>query len=150
MQKSREGLRLYQDHGAGVWKRVKTEDGPGCCGFAIFDAPPILVKVGNAGEYDSEFVTLHPGESWTYEDEVQGPSWTCLPEKDLKVGDEFKYLWKGATVDWWDWGTKEDHRETEVKLRCNVNGGLEEPKDNDGRPKLMLPASNEAHFTYVD
>jgi hypothetical protein len=92
---------------------------------------------------------LRPGESWTYQRRVQqGTSWTSLPD-DVKVGDRFKYVVKGAVVDWWDWGTKEDHKDTVVKLPCWISGHVVEPADNNGRPKLVVPVSNEAKFSYV-
>lgn len=141
----RVGTHLYQRLEGG-WKEVVDEFG--CCGFAIFDDPPIPVNVGDEGKYSDLFVTLRPGESWEYVSNVQGEHWTTLPD-DVKVGDEFKYVIKGAVVDWWDWGTKEEHRETAVKLPCFVNGDLEEPRDNGGRPKLFVPASNEVYFSYV-
>lgn len=44
---------------------------------------------------------------------------------------------------------QEDHKQTMVKLPCFVGGNLEEPKDNDGRPRLVIPASIEVVFIYV-
>ena len=118
-------------------------------GFASFDDPPIPVNVGDEGEYSNQFATLRPGESWKCERRVQCSRWTDLPD-DVKAGEKFKYMVKGAVVDWWDWGTKEDHKETKVKLPCFVSGDLEEPTDNGGRPKLIVPASNEVTFSYDD
>lgn len=142
----REGTHLYQQL-EGAWKEVNKEDAL-CCGFAIFDNPPIPINVGDEGEYSDQFATLRPGESWNHERRVQGSDSTSLPD-DVKAGDRFKYVIKGAVVDWWDWGTKEDHKETAVKLPCFVGGDLAEPTDNGARPKLVVPASNEVLFSYV-
>ena len=115
----------------------------------LVDDPPIPVKVGDAaGRYAHQFVTLHPGQSWTA-DLSQEPDSACYLPYDVKNGDEFKYRFKGVKLEWWDWGTKEDHQETEVQLPCFVNGWLEAPKDNGGRPKVVLPGSNEAYLTFV-
>ena len=56
---------------------------------------------------------------------------------------------KGAVVDWWKWGTKEEHRGTVVKLPCWVSGDVVEPEDNGGRPRIVVPASNEVEFQYL-
>jgi len=140
---TREGWAIYQ-HVDGDWKKVESDES---C-FAIFDDPPIPVVVGNAGQHDTQFVTLHPGETWVDIFRQQSESWSKLPY-ETKAGDCFKCLMRGASLDWWDWGTKEDHRETQVMLPCFVAGDLEEPRGNGGRPKLIVPASNEIRFTYV-
>lgn len=140
-----EGFYVYQDR-YGAWKLYIDEDANP--GFAIWDAPPIPVMVGDAGTYDSSFMTLGPGESWTCTHYAQSLSDSILPY-EARAGDRFLYRNKGAVVDWWDWGTKEDHKQTAVKLCCVVGCDLEEPKDNGGRPKLVVPGSNEVVFTYV-
>jgi hypothetical protein len=147
--KLREGIRLYRLHSEGKWERSKCDDGFGT-GFGIFDDPPIPVNIGDESDkYADRFASLHVGESWTTQCRVQdGESWTSLPD-DVKVGDKFKYVIKGAVVDWWNWGTKEEHRDTVVKLPCWVAGDVVEPKDNDRRPRLVVPESNEAEFDFV-
>jgi hypothetical protein len=145
----REGIRLYRLRLDGNWERSKCDDGFGT-GFGIFDDPPIPVNIGDeADEYADCFVSLYPGESWTTQRRVQnGESWTSLPD-DVEVGDKFKYVIKGAVVDWWNWGAKEQHRDTVVQLPCWIAGDVVEPKDNDGRPKLVVPKSNEVEFEFV-
>lgn len=64
----------------------------------IVDAPDVDVKVG---EGNNGFVSLRPGESWTDEMHYDIPS-------SVEPGDRFKFVFKGATVDWWDWGNKQD------------------------------------------
>jgi hypothetical protein len=115
----------------------------------LVDDPPIPIHVGDeSSEHAAQFVTLHPGESWTYTWTRRGRSSTDLPE-DSQPGDQFKYIMKGSRVDWWDWGTKEDHRETPVTLDCVTTAELVEPRDNGGRPKLIVPASNVVYFTWL-
>jgi hypothetical protein len=82
LQSRREGLRLYRDHGNGVWKVIE-EDDDDECGFAIFDDPPIPVKVGNAGKFNQEFLTLQPGENWTHEGCGQDPFRAFHPDEGL-------------------------------------------------------------------
>ncbi|KAF2280020.1 uncharacterized protein EI97DRAFT_429785 [Westerdykella ornata] len=144
----RDGIRLYR-HRDGLWERSDPADGFGT-GFGIFDDPPIPVKVGDENDKNSDrFESLQPGESWSTQRRVQqGTSWTSLPN-DVKAGEAFKYVVKGAVVDWWDWGTKADHRDTVVKLPCWIAGDVVEPKDNGGRPTIVVPASNEIYFSYT-
>jgi len=66
-----------------------------------------------------------------------------------KDRDVFRYVFKGVEIDWWDWGDSSDHEETIVKLPCFINGRVVDPKDNGGRPKLIVPASNSIEFTIV-
>ncbi|KUJ09453.1 uncharacterized protein LY89DRAFT_711234 [Mollisia scopiformis] len=135
--------RLYRLRG-GKWKRCETEDTMRT-GFMIVDLPDETVKVNQ----DKDFVTLRPGESWTTQETVQKPDYTHIPD-DSVVGDTFRYVFKGTTLDWWDWGNKEDHSGTEVTLPCFHWGSVVKPADNDGRPKLVVPGSNVVEFTIVD
>lgn len=50
-------------------------------------------------------------------------------------------------IDWWDWGMKEDHLRTTVTLPCWINSAVVEPKDNERRPAIVVPASNIVEFT---
>jgi hypothetical protein len=68
----------------------------------------------------------------------------------VKAGETFKYVVKGAVVDWWDWGIKAEHTATVVKLPCRVVGDIIEPADNNGWPKLVVPASDEVEFQYIN
>jgi hypothetical protein len=43
----------------------------------------------------------------------------------------------------------EDHRETMVKLPC-LEGDVTDPKDNGGRPRLVVPASEWFEFTLLE
>jgi hypothetical protein len=141
----REGLRIYRLR-HGNWERHH----PGIEEIEAWGAAsmedPVSVEVGRAR---SEFTTLRSGETWSEQRVVQSPGdYTYIPD-DAQDGDYFKFLIKGAVVDWWDLGTMEDHRNTVVKLHFYLIGDVVEPSDNNGRPKLIVPVSNEAMFTYV-
>ncbi len=135
--------RLYRLR-AGKWKRCETEDTTRT-GFIMVDLPDKKVNVSK----DKDFVALRPGESWITQKTVQDAGWTHIPD-DSVVGDSFRYVFKGATLDWWDWGDKEDHAGTEVSLPCFHWGSVIKPADKDGRPKLVVPGSNVVKFSIVD
>ncbi|KAL5337272.1 hypothetical protein BJX70DRAFT_389328 [Aspergillus crustosus] len=59
---------------------------------------------------------------------------------DAVVGDTYRYQYWGGFIDWW----------TVVKLPCWLNDHVVEPESNDGRPGIMVPASNFVEFTVVD
>lgn len=48
-----------------------------------------------------DFISLRPGESCT---------WTTHYEVlvDLKLGDRLRFVFPGAILDWWNWGSKQD------------------------------------------
>ena len=94
---------------------------------------------------DERFISLKPGESWVTSQHLQGTGWTGMPS-DMANGETFRYVFIGAVVDWWDWGTKVEHEDTTVKLPCWLAGPIVDPKDNDGRPKVVVPASNQVEF----
>ncbi|KAJ5890071.1 hypothetical protein N7504_010881 [Penicillium tannophilum] len=95
----------------------------------------------NVGHNDqNEFVALKPGQSWTFTREVSE-----FP-KNVAPGDEFRYGFKGATLDWWDWGHYRDHEDTVVWINAKVRN----PTDNGGRPELVVPASNWVEFTLIE
>ncbi|GFF25737.1 conserved hypothetical protein [Aspergillus udagawae] len=95
----------------------------------------------NVGRNDKDgFAALFPGESWSFTREV-----THFP-KDAAPGDEFRYRFKGTQLDWWDWGHFRDHENTVVGIEYSVR----DPKDNGGRPALVVPASNWVEFTIIE
>ncbi|KAE9376049.1 hypothetical protein N431DRAFT_481211 [Stipitochalara longipes BDJ] len=135
--------RLYRLR-EGKWKRCETEDST-MTGFIMVDLPDEKVNVSQ----NKDFVSLRPGESWITQQTVQKAGWTHIPD-DSVVGDTFRYVFKGATLDWWDWGDDEDHAGTEVTLPCFHWASVVEPPDNNGRPKLVVPGSNIVEFSIVD
>lgn len=69
---------------------------------------------------------------------------------DAAPGDRFRYLFKGATLDWWNWGNFEDHEDTVVWVPGWLRAKVQDPKYNEGRPTVVVPASNAVEFTLVD
>lgn len=112
----------------------------GACGFQIYDEPDIAVRVIE----HEDFTTLKPGESWTTIKYLHE-----LPQ-DTTVGDLFLYGFRGVTVDWWDWGGVEEHVDTVVMLPCWIAGRVTEPRDNGGRPKLVVTYAEPVEFRVVD
>ncbi|EIT77531.1 hypothetical protein AO1008_02849 [Aspergillus oryzae 100-8] len=106
--------------------------------YQIYDDPDIEVTPGR----HADFISLQPGEQWTRTDSLELPS-------DIDIGEVFKYEFSDRVIDWWDWGMKEDHLQTTVKLPCWVKDDVVEPRDNEGRPAIVVPASNVVEFTIV-
>ncbi|PVH79613.1 hypothetical protein DL98DRAFT_560718 [Cadophora sp. DSE1049] len=139
----REGFRLYRHRGGDKWEKyVSPEETQS--GFMIVDEPDLEVSPGQ----HEDFASLQPGESWSTQRRIQGESWTTLP-KDTDVGDEFRYRFNGVFVDWWDWGSREEHANTLVKLPCWTAGRVVEPAHNEGRPRLVVPASDTLEFSII-
>ncbi|KAK2774667.1 kinesin light [Colletotrichum kahawae] len=146
-----KGFELYRRRGeveaggrsnvANDWDLCHIEETS--AGFMVVDDPDITVCVGK----HKHFTALQPGETWTTIQTLSGND-AELP-RDMVVGDIFRYTFKGAEVDWWDWGTMEDHTETEVKLPCYEAGNVTNPSDNGGRPKLVVPGATPVKFTVV-
>ncbi|KAF2867147.1 hypothetical protein BDV95DRAFT_503446 [Massariosphaeria phaeospora] len=137
-------FELYRFCGVDDWELCKDES-DGCGGFRIVDDPDVAVNVG----HDDHFVSLRPGESWSTSHHLQHLGWTNLPD-DTADGERFRYVFTGTTVDWWDWGSKAEHGETVVKLPCWVSGLVQDPAHNDGRVKLIVPASEVVEFSVAE
>lgn len=122
------------------WKTYfDDEDHPG---WTVYDDPDVEVNVT-----DPEFFrSLKPGE--TFVREISLDFLDLHP--DTVVGDTYRYQYWGGRVDWWIWGDCEEHAKTVVKLPCWLHGRVVDPADNDGRPVIMVPASNFVEFTVVD
>ncbi|KAL5327672.1 hypothetical protein ACEPPN_005373 [Leptodophora sp. 'Broadleaf-Isolate-01'] len=139
----REGYRLYRRRAntdSNSWEAIIDD----AISFMIVDDPDVSVHVTQ----DGNFATLQPGQTWSTSKRLQDQGLGILPD-DVKVGDVFRIVFKGVELDWWDWGGIEDHGETVVKLPCFLKGRVVEPRDNGGRPKLIVPASNLVDFTIV-
>lgn len=135
----REGHRLYRRRAnADVWETIEDDTE----GFMIVDEPDVYVNVVQS----KDFASLHPGETWSISMDLQDATFGDSP---MEVGDVFRYTFKGVEVDWWDWGDRESHVDTIVKLPCFLNARVIEPKNNGGRPKLIVPASNSIEFTVI-
>ncbi|KAJ9251280.1 hypothetical protein DTO195F2_7839 [Paecilomyces variotii] len=72
-----------------------------------------------------------------------------LPD-DLKPGERLRYQFKGNTLDWWNWGTAVAHTQTFVTLPGSEVEPISDPKDNGGRPEVVIPASKVVEWTVVD
>ncbi|OQD62916.1 hypothetical protein PENPOL_c010G01511 [Penicillium polonicum] len=132
-----EGYRLYRG-GNDSWTPYEWRTHQR--GFIVTEPAPL-----NVGRNDeNNFWTLKPGESWSFTREVSE-----FP-KDLAPGDRFRYLFKGATLDWWNWGNFEDHKDTVVWVPGWLVAKVQDPSDNEGRPIVVVPASNTVEFTLVD
>ncbi|KAF5863773.1 hypothetical protein ETB97_009408 [Aspergillus alliaceus] len=104
------------------WEYFKSEVKP----YQIYDEPDIEFSPGQ----HVDFISLQPGESWTRTDRLELPS-------DTKVREVFKYEFTDRVIDWWNWGMKEDHLQTTVKLPCRVSGEVVDPRDNEGQPAIV-------------
>ncbi|PYH91195.1 hypothetical protein BO71DRAFT_421748 [Aspergillus ellipticus CBS 707.79] len=115
------------------------------CHFGIWDNPEKLINVSE--NPNGRFPTLFPGESWSN-------SWTMMAEwdlpEDLKPGERLRYQLRGNTLNWWDWGTAEAHTQTIVTLPGSGLEPISHPRDNGGRPNVVVPASNVVECTVID
>lgn len=112
--------------------------------MGIADDPDVEVNVSQ----HRDFASLQPGGCWTTSYSVDREDWDF--PSDLADSDVLRCRYKGGHVEWWDWGDSKDHSDTVVKLPCYVWSEVTEPRDNGGRPKLVVPVSNEILFTYRD
>ncbi|KAJ6031122.1 hypothetical protein N7540_001854 [Penicillium herquei] len=130
-----EGFRLYRKEN-GQWQPHEIR---GSFTYHRYRFPnPLLKNVGHNEEND--FNALNPGESWSFTRKVTEFPGNVVP------GETFRYCYKGAHIDWWDWGHFQDHDDTVV----TIEGKVREPKDNGGRAALVVPASNYVEFTVVE
>ncbi|KAL6704470.1 hypothetical protein ACN47E_008214 [Coniothyrium glycines] len=112
-------------------------------GFILVQDEPIPVDVSQ----HEMFVTLWPGQEWKeFQHWTEGDEGLPYGAAD---GEVLMLVWVGRTLDWWDWGTKEDHRDTDVRLGGWCAGPVEVPHNNGGRPKLVVPASNVVELTVL-
>jgi hypothetical protein len=111
----------------------------------FWDNPDKLIDVSE--NLDGQFPTLFLGESWS-DFWIMTADGDGLPD-DLKPGERLRYQFKGNTLDWWDWETAEAHAQTVVTLPGSGVEPISNPKDNEGRPKVVVPASNIVEWTVV-
>ncbi|CEN61273.1 hypothetical protein ASPCAL07935 [Aspergillus calidoustus] len=131
-------MSCYRQRNDNEWEEVESEEG--CLGYVDF--PNQRVHVGD----HEDFVSLKAGESWTTVYAVADISY-AFPT-DVVSGDQFRFRFDGCRLDWWDWGSVEDHVDTVVSLP-SFGTYVCDPRDNGGRPEVVIPASNDIHFTYV-
>lgn len=124
------------------WMPFRDEDA--CMAGAFSDDPDYEVVVGES----DKFRCLQPGETWTLTSE-RIPDMDDDP--DLQHDDQLAISFTGANIEWWDWGTLKDHKNTNVTF-CGqfAGGGVTYPKDSDGRPKLIIPAVDKVTCHIVE
>ncbi|OJJ95901.1 hypothetical protein ASPACDRAFT_47253 [Aspergillus aculeatus ATCC 16872] len=132
--------------------RQRYEDGDsesytegGGCEFPSGPDDPVQVTVGEKGE-ESGLVSLRPGQM--YSRSVHLYSEDDLPRYPA-IGEILRYRLKGCVWDWWDWGTLDGHVDTVVTVPGFLGGQVLEPRDNGGRARVVVPASNLVDFTVV-
>jgi hypothetical protein len=123
------------------WKACDDTE-QGCAAGVDFDGADLPINVSN----NEHFICLHPSSSWT-------SSWALsigegLPD-DTRVGDVFRFRHEGGAVDWWDWGDAAQHANTVVQIPSWIMGRVTNPRDNGGRPKLVVPDSDYVECTLV-
>ncbi|KAI9371768.1 hypothetical protein BJX61DRAFT_12033 [Aspergillus egyptiacus] len=89
----------------------------------------------------ARFVSLHPGEAWETALSVFQLDWEC-PDEDgaAYAGEVFQLQYLGESVQWWDYGRHDDHKETVVTV--DAFGRVLSPTDNAGRGNLVFQRSN--------
>ncbi|PYH79529.1 hypothetical protein BO82DRAFT_434049 [Aspergillus uvarum CBS 121591] len=129
----------YED---GEWESYD-EDG----GYTFPSGPddPHQVNVGKERE-KAGFISLRPGQ--TYSRSVHLYSQDDLPRHPA-TGEILRYRFKGCVLDWWDWGTLDNHVDTVVTVPGFLGGEVLEPSDNGGRARAVVPASNLVELTVV-
>lgn len=93
---------VYHWHGTG-WQYSDDSDIIACPHFDFDEDPDdedtsdVEIKIGD----DKHAISLQPGESWTREQ-------TFLVPVTTQVGDKFKAVFKGTSIDWWAPGDLQD------------------------------------------
>ncbi|KAJ5673386.1 hypothetical protein N7507_002513 [Penicillium longicatenatum] len=124
------------------WESYYDEERDSNRGWIMVDDPDVEVNVT-----DPEwFRSLQPGE--TFIDKFLISFEDMHP--DTVVGDTCRYKYWGGCIDWWNWGDREEHANTVVKLPCWMDHHVVDPADNDGRPLIYVPSSNSVEFTVVE
>jgi hypothetical protein len=132
------------------WQELGSDD-DAIGASAIVDLPPIRVNISGTAK-DSYFTELHPGQSWERHHKLR--DLLGREHGELRAGSKLQFVFCGAEIDWWDWGSMEDHTDTHVWLTNNIWGPvLQEPgsadvtsdtcpwTDNGGRPKLVVQSA---------
>lgn len=110
--------------------------------YRIVEGPVYEIKVVE----DDNFESLQLGQAWVYPQTLDEESL----HSESVVGDRYRYQYRGGSVDWWVWGDCEEHANTIVKLSPWISGNVVEPAGNEGKPRIMVPASNIVEFTIVE
>ncbi|KAL2842116.1 hypothetical protein BJX68DRAFT_270834 [Aspergillus pseudodeflectus] len=121
----------------GEWRDASL--GVGCMGgIDFYEESPSEI---NVAENYGTFRVLSPGEVWERSFSVFDLDWECPDENNTgHPGDAFRLQYLGGPLEWWDYGRREEHKETVVMV--NMFGEVVGVKDNAGREELMLQRSN--------
>ncbi|OQE13979.1 hypothetical protein PENSTE_c040G05218 [Penicillium steckii] len=112
------------------------------CQFGVVNSSVSEISVAQ-NEY---FVCLHPGEVWERSFILDDEVWE-FPDH-VETGDTFRFSFKGATIDWWNWGTKDGaHAKTLVTVG---EDGTNRISDNGDRPLIFVSSSNEIELYLTD
>ena len=88
---------------------------------------------------ERRWISLAPGESWSQRLEIDDRL-----SSDQAPGDKIRYQLEGRIIETWNWGSKEDHAQTVLRLPSGSDAG-----DWTDRPPIVIPASNPLEFTIV-
>jgi hypothetical protein len=114
------------------------------CGGSMYldDLPP-----GYRSARRESFVCLRPGESWMDTlDAMDGDPWDIPP--DVAHGDVFRLCHRGCVVDWWGWGGPEGLTAVLDSFSVVGRNSVAYPTALDGRPRLVVPASDAIELEY--
>jgi hypothetical protein len=135
-------LQRESKQGLDMWERCPTEN---TTGFMIVDDPDVRV---NVAQHES-FASLKQGETVTEDYNLHHPSGGHFPS-DMVAGDYFRIRWTGTTLDWWDWGTSEDHRDTEALLPCFISAAVIDCNKGMGNKKVAIRRARDIYAVVVD
>ncbi|RAK99015.1 uncharacterized protein BO80DRAFT_446847 [Aspergillus ibericus CBS 121593] len=128
-----------RDHNTGEWDSWLST---AALGYPAFPEDEIQCKVGTS----AAFITLRPYQTWS---EVWGLACEKYLPDDALEGEVIRYRFTGCKLTWWNWGTKEDYKDTSITV-TGLGGAIIHPPNNDGRPEVVIPPSNLVEFTVVD
>ncbi|OOO11118.1 hypothetical protein OAory_01075880 [Aspergillus oryzae] len=120
------------------WRGIWEDCSPDLYGYGIWDDPDIQISPGQ----HKNFACLHPGETWSFTGNYE------LSE-EVQVGSSLRCQLGETKINWWDWGTRDDHLSTKITVPCWMGPEIIEPSDNDGRPLLIVPASNPVDVQFM-
>ncbi|KAJ5759821.1 hypothetical protein N7520_006977 [Penicillium odoratum] len=138
--------RRRPDQSSPETKEWQTFQGNEYCRYGLYDNPDQLI---NVSENPDDFVTLCPGESWSNFWTMRGDGYDLPDCDELESGEKLRYQFQGNVLNWWNWGTAKDHEQTIVKKYGWGGGPVIEPRDNGGRPKVVVPGSNVLEWTMI-
>ncbi|KAL4794537.1 hypothetical protein BDV19DRAFT_390143 [Aspergillus venezuelensis] len=114
--------------------------GFGCMAGVDFDEFSENYEMNVSEDYGS-FKTLVPEEVYETTFPVSQLDWECPVEDTVgPAGDVFQLQYLGGRWEWWDYGRREEHKQTAVTFILLGDGVG--PKGSDGRQNLVLQKSN--------